>query len=256
MSNHAPLKVFVAGLFAVQTAEKRSNAGKTFLITDVADRKMRWHAKLNNHIAAELSLPALWISALGREIGMRRRIFTLPIIASCLWGTVCSKESAFIPELSQGDQVRGADAALRNFTAEAFRKGVLLWRVAAREGYIVQIKDETLLYDLRIEYFESNRKSRDFGKSTIITAAKCILQQGNKFMTISGNVLVEAPHGRKMKTQELFWDEAKDSLYSNVPVTVLDGSGNVLTGTRGIVTDRSLSRTVFKGGVGAGSTRF
>ena len=44
-------------------------------------------------------------------------------------------------------------------------------------------------------------------------------------------------------------------LYSNVPVTVEDGSGNVLTGRRGIVTDRSLSRTVFKGGVGSGSTK-
>lgn len=75
-------------------------------------------------------------------------------------------------------------------------------------------------------------------------------------MTISGNVLVEAPQGRKLRTEELFWDESKNSLYSNVAVTVQDGSGNVLTGTRGIVTDRSLSRTVFKGGVGAGSAGF
>ena len=120
----------------------------------------------------------------------------------------------------------------------------------------MQVKDETHLYDLRIEYFESNRRSRDFGKATIVTAKKCILQQGNKFMTISGNVLVEAPQGRKLRTEELFWDESKNSLYSNVAVTVQDGSGNVLTGTRGIVTDRSLSRTVFKGGVGAGSAGF
>ena len=168
----------------------------------------------------------------------------------------CSKESAFIPELVYGDQVRGADATLRNFTAEAFRKGVLLWRAAAAEGYIVQIKDETHLYDLRIEYFETNRRSKDFGKATLVTGKRAVLQQGNKFMTISGNVLVEAPHNRKMKTEELFWDETKNSLYSNVPVTVLDGSGNVLTGRCGIVTDRSLSRTVFKCGVGSGSTKF
>lgn len=168
----------------------------------------------------------------------------------------CAKESAFIPELVYGDQVRGADATLRNFTAEAFRKGGLLWRAAAAEGYIVQIKDETHLFNLRIEYFETNRKSKDFGKATVITAKRAILQQGNKFMTISGNVYVEGPHNRKMKTEELFWDETKNSLYSNVPVTVQDGSGNVLTGMRGIVTDRSLSRTIFKGGVGSGSTKF
>lgn len=168
----------------------------------------------------------------------------------------CRKESAFVPELTHSDQVRGADATMRNFTAEAFRSGVILWRLAAAEGYLVQVKDETHLYDLRIEYFESNRKSRDFGKATIVTAKKCILQQGNKFMTISGNVLVEAPQGRKLKTEELFWDESKNSLYSNVAVTVQDGAGNVLTGTRGIITDRSLSRTVFKGGVGAGTAGF
>jgi LPS export ABC transporter protein LptC len=168
----------------------------------------------------------------------------------------CSKESAFIPELKHGDQVRGADATLRHFTAEAFRKGSLLWRMAAAEGYIVQVKDETHLFELNIEYFETNKKSRDYGKATVVTAKRAVLQQGNKFMTISGDVLVVAPHGRKMKTEELFWDEAKNSLYSNVPVTVQDGSGNVLTGTRGIVTDRSLSRTVFKGGVGSGSTKF
>lgn len=155
-----------------------------------------------------------------------------------------------------GDQVKGADATLRNFTAEAFRKGALLWKIAAEEGYIVQVRDETILFNMRIEYFETDRKSKDFGKATVVTAKKGHLQQGNKFMTISGDVLVEAPHGRKLKTQEIFWDEAKNSLYSNVPVTVQDGTGNVLTGTRGIVTDRSLSRTVFKGGVGAGSTNF
>jgi LPS export ABC transporter protein LptC len=186
-----------------------------------------------------------------------RRIRLLPVVVSGFLLTgACRKESAFVPELTHRDQVRGADATMRNFTAEAFRNGSILWRLAAAEGYLVQIKDETHLYDLRIEYFESNRKSRDYGKATIVTAKKCILQQGNKFMTISGNVLVEAPQGRKLKTEELFWDESKNSLYSNVAVTVQDGSGNVLTGTRGIITDRSLSRTVFKGGVGAGSAGF
>lgn len=168
----------------------------------------------------------------------------------------CRKEAAFIPELTHSDQVRGADATLRNFTAEAFRKGSILWKLSAREGYLVQVKDETHLFDLRIEYFETNPRSRDFGKATVVTAKRCILQQGNKFMTISGSVLVEAPQGRKLKTEELFWDESKNSLYSNVAVTVQDGSGNVLAGTRGIVTDRSLSRTVFKGGVGAGAAGF
>lgn len=183
-----------------------------------------------------------------------RRLFI--VFAILALAAACRKESAFVPELTHSDQLRGADATMRNFTAEAFRNGGILWRLAAVEGYLVQVKDETHLYDLRIEYFESNRRSRDFGKATIVTAKKCILQQGNKFMTISGNVLVEAPQGRKLRTEELFWDESKNSLYSNVAVTVQDGSGNVLTGTRGIVTDRSLSRTVFKGGVGAGSAGF
>lgn len=168
----------------------------------------------------------------------------------------CRKDSAFIPELSHMDQVRGADATLRQFTAEAFRKGELLWRVAAGEGYIVQVKDETYLFDAHIEYFETNKKSKDYGKATVVTAKRCVLQQGSKFMTVTGNVLVEAPRGRKLKTEELYWDEAKNQLYSNVPVTVQDASGNTLTGTRGIVTDKSLSRTVFKGGVGSGSTNF
>ncbi|GAB4435571.1 MAG: hypothetical protein OHK0011_18750 [Turneriella sp.] len=186
-----------------------------------------------------------------------RRIWRLITLLLSFWlALACRKESAFIPELTYSDQVPGADATMRNFTAEAFRNGGILWRLAAAEGYLVQVKDETHLYNLRIEYFESNRKSRDYGKATIVTAKKCILQQGNKFMTISGDVLVEAPQGRKLKTQELFWDESKNSLYSNVAVTVQDGSGNVLTGTRGIITDRSLSRTVFKGGVGAGSAGF
>lgn len=186
---------------------------------------------------------------------MRRCVLSLLISVLIASGIACSKESAFIPELVYGDQIRGADATLRNFTAEAFRKGALLWRAAAAEGYIVQVKDETHLFDLRIEYFETNRKSKDFGKPTLITAKRGILQQGNKFMTITGNVFVEAPHQRKLRTEELFWDETKNMLYSNVPVTVEDGSGNVLTGRRGIVTDRSLSRTVFKGGVGSGSTK-
>lgn len=187
---------------------------------------------------------------------MIRTGYRINFIFMCVLVVACSKESAFIPELMHGDQVRGADATLRNFTSEAFKKGVLLWKVAAEEGYIVQVRDETILFNLRIEYYETDRKSKDFGKATIVTARKGHLQQGNKFMTISGDVLVIAPRGRKLKTQELFWDEAKNTLYSNVPVTVQDGSGNVLTGTRGIVTDRSLSRTVFKGGVGAGSASF
>lgn len=184
----------------------------------------------------------------------RRRLVLLLTLGLAL--AACRKESAFVPDLTHTDQVRGADATMRNFTAEAFRNGVVLWRLSAVEGYLVQIKAETHLYDLRIEYFEANRKSRDYGQATIVTAKKCILQQGNRFMTISGDVLVEAPHGRRLKTQELFWDESRNSLYSHVAVTVQDGSGNELTGTRGIVTDRSLTRTVFKGGVGAGLAGF
>lgn len=168
----------------------------------------------------------------------------------------CKRESAFVSETSYVDKIHGADATMRHFTAEALKNGVVLWRLSAAEGYLVQVKNETHLYDLRIEYYETNRRSRDYGKATIVTAKKCILQQGNKFMTISGNVLVEAPQGRKLKTEELFWDESKNSLYSNVAVTVQDGAGNVLTGTRGIATDRSLSRTVFKGGVGTGTAGF
>lgn len=168
----------------------------------------------------------------------------------------CRKDSAFIPELSRMDQVKGADATLRQFTAEAFRKGELLWKVAAEEGYLVQVKDETYLFNAHIEYFETDKKSKDYGKATVVTAKRCVLQQGSKFMTVTGNVLVVAPRGRKLKTEELYWDEAKNQLYSNVPVTVQDASGNTLTGTRGIVTDKSLSRTVFKGGVGSGSTNF
>lgn len=180
---------------------------------------------------------------------MRFLVFILAVFIGC------SKESAFIPELMYGDQIRSADATLRNFTAEAFRKGELLWRAAAAEGYIVQIKDETYLFNVQIQHFETNKKSKDYGKATFVTGKRAVLQQGNKFMTISGDVFVEAPHGRKMRTEELFWDETKNMLYSNVPVTVQDGSGNVLTGTRGIITDRALSRTVFKGGVGSGSTK-
>lgn len=179
-------------------------------------------------------------------------VITLILLASA---GACRKDSAFIPETEFSDQVGGADATLRNFTSEAFRKGVLLWRLAAAEGYIVQLKDETYLFDMHIEYFETNRKSKDFGKATLVTAKRGVLEQGSKFMKISGNVFVEAPHGRKLRTEELFWDEAKNMLYSNVPVTVEDGAGNILTGKRGITTDRALSRTVFRGGVGSGSTK-
>ncbi|MCX7632484.1 MAG: LPS export ABC transporter periplasmic protein LptC [Turneriella sp.] len=168
----------------------------------------------------------------------------------------CRKESAFVADFTYTDRVVGADAAMRNFTAEAMRNGVLLWRLRAEEGYLVQVRKETHLYGLRIEYFETNRRSRDFGKATVVTAQRAVLEQGNKFMTISGHVLVEAPRGRKLRTEELFWDENKNALYSNVAVTVEDGAGNILTGTRGIVTDRSLSRTVFKGGVGSAITGF
>lgn len=161
-----------------------------------------------------------------------------------------------MPDLTFKDQMTGADATLRHFTAEAFRSDAVLWRLSAEEGYLVQLKNETYLYKVRIEYFETNRRSADFGRKTVITANQCILQQGNKFMTISGDVAVDAPHGRKLRTQKLFWDESKNSLYSNVAVTVEDGTGNVLTGKRGIVTDRSLSRTVFKGGVGSGRAGF
>jgi LPS export ABC transporter protein LptC len=200
--------------------------------------------------------PARQICLSVRACVKNRNPHLLILVLTAASVIACRGESKFVPELAHSDLVRGADATLRNFTAEAFRKGAMLYRVAAQQGYIVQVKDETHLYDLRIEYFETNRKSKDFGKATIVTAKECKMEQGNRFMTIRGDVLVEAPHGRKLKTQELFWDEAKNSLYSNMPVTVQDGSGNVLTGTRGIVTDRSLSRTVFKGGVGAGNGGF
>lgn len=168
----------------------------------------------------------------------------------------CKKESAFIQDPTHTEKITGADATLRNFTAEAFRDGRLLWRAAAEEAYLVQIRDETYLFNTRLEYFETNPKSRDYSKSTIVNAKKVILQKGNKFMQISGNVLVNAPHNRRLKTEELFWDESKNSLYSNVAVTIDDGMGNIITGTRGVKTDRTLSRTVFKGGVGSGIANF
>lgn len=169
--------------------------------------------------------------------------------------SACGRDSAFIPDPTSADQVKGADAALRTFNAEAFKKGEMLWRVAAAEGYIVQVKDETHLFDAFIEHFETNKKSRDYGKATIITGKRAIMERGNKFMTLTGDVKVDAPHGRKLRTEELYWDEEKNKLYSNVSVTIIEANGDVLTGRKGIETDRTLSRTVFKSAVGGGTTK-
>jgi len=180
---------------------------------------------------------------------VRKALWCIFLFASC------GKDSSFTPDPTSADQVKGADAALRIFKAEAFKKGEMLWRVEAKEGYIVQVKDETHLFDAYIEHFETDKKSKDYGKATIILGKKAVMEKGNKFMTLTGDVKVDAPRGRKLRTEELYWDEEKNMLYSNVPVTVYDESGNVLTGRKGIVTDRSLSRTVFKGGVGSGATK-
>jgi hypothetical protein len=130
--------------------------------------------------------PARQICLSVRACVKNRNPHLLILVLTAASVIACRGESKFVPELAHSDLVRGADATLRNFTAEAFRKGAMLYRVAAQQGYIVQVKDETHLYDLRIEYFETNRKSKDFGKATIVTAKECKMEQGNRFMTIRG----------------------------------------------------------------------
>ncbi len=79
-----------------------------------------------------------------------------------------------------------------------------------------------------------------------IKADNAIYYQRNKLWKIAGNVEVVNQSGAKLRTQELYYDEDKERLFSIKFVEVQDTSGSIIRGKGGFVSNLQFTNYQFK----------
>lgn len=91
---------------------------------------------------------------------------------------------------------------------------------------------------IEMKFFNGNK-----AESTM-TANYAIAQEGNKLMIARNNVVVVNEKGEKLNTEELIWDEEKETIYSNafVKITTQD---EIIMGT-GMTANQNFTNYVIK----------
>ncbi len=88
--------------------------------------------------------------------------------------------------------------------------------------------------------------NEDMKPISTINANFAVYYQKQKLWKISGNVVVVNEAGAKLKTQELYYDEQNEQIFSIKFVEVYDTSGSVLRGKGGFVSNLQFTRYEFK----------
>jgi len=55
---------------------------------------------------------------------------------------------------------------------------------------------------------------------SILTAERAVINEKNKIMQASSKVVLENTEGKKLQTEELFWDEKKELIFTEKKVTI------------------------------------
>ncbi len=95
-------------------------------------------------------------------------------------------------------------------------KGKLVAQIAA--GYIANYakKNETHLEDsVQVDFYDSDGKH-----SSVLTAEKGVVDNNTKNLVATGNVIVVSDSGVVLRSRELKWDNRKEKIVSDVPVTI------------------------------------
>ncbi|MFA7290518.1 MAG: LPS export ABC transporter periplasmic protein LptC [Melioribacteraceae bacterium] len=104
---------------------------------------------------------------------------------------------------------------------------------------IFEDKNETLLKDIKIEFYDSNNV-----KSTTLTALKGRVEDLTKNMYAIENVIVANDSGVVLKTQELMWRNLDEKIISDKFVRIVSNE-EIIEGY-GLVSDQHLKNYVIK----------
>ncbi len=93
---------------------------------------------------------------------------------------------------------------------------------------------------IHIETFNDSTKI----KEADLVADYVIYLENKKLWEAKGNVIVQDQEGKTLYTEQLFWDEAADSIYSNVDTKLVDGDETTLGD--GFWSDGKFSQVIIK----------
>ncbi len=88
---------------------------------------------------------------------------------------------------------------------------------------------------VEIEFFDPSGRSRSH-----MTSDEGILQRQSKIAEMKGNVVLTNYKGERLETDQLFWDDRKDSIYTTRPVRI-ETPDKIITGSRGLRSNTSFT---------------
>jgi LPS export ABC transporter protein LptC len=173
-------------------------------------------------------------------LGARGIVGRALLAAVTLMPTLSACEETGVKPTTTIQATDSADQVLEGFSHYVTRDGVRRSRVEADTAYFYENTQITQLKKIRVVFFDTEGQ-----ESSTLTAKSGTYRWQDGSMEANGNVVVVSPDGRRLKTETLRYDNAANTISTNVRFT-FDRSSEHLEGNsfrsdpdfRNVVTDR------------------
>ncbi len=146
---------------------------------------------------------------------------------------VCSNEQIQSDRVLVSDKQENTDAVIENFTSSSYDKSKLLWELTAQKAYINHKSKVIQLENILIIYYgDKQEKTSVYGNLGEFNSEK------NK-MQISNKVKIEASNGKKIYTDEIYWEKKDNKFHCKKNVKLIFKNGHEVYASH-LITDPTL----------------
>lgn len=149
----------------------------------------------------------------------------------------CKKNNSLRVE---NEKESGSTISLRNFKRDAFNdKGKLLWVLKSEEAFVYVKENKSIFYKLDFDEYKEGKISSE------LKSDRGMIDQKEKKLILTGNIILTTSDKKILKTEELFYDLNEEKLSTEKEVQIIM-KGTSIRGI-GLSADKGLnSISIFK----------
>jgi LPS export ABC transporter protein LptC len=126
----------------------------------------------------------------------------------------------------ENEKESGSTITLRNFKRDGFNeKGELQWKLNAEEAFVYVKENKSIFYKVDFDQYDKGKIKSE------VKSDRAEIDQGNKKLTLFGNVDLLTEDKKHLQTEELQYDLNDEKLFTNKEVkiqlkgTTIEGEG-------------------------------
>ena len=148
-----------------------------------------------------------------------KSIFIFLLIVLIAFLTACSdlQEEPSRTDLSAAEKEEYPDQESWESTIIVSKEGKRVADVWANHIMVFNKKNQTLLKDsIHVDFYDRNGNH-----NSVLTANEGIVENNTRNLKAIGNVILVSDKGEVLETEELYWDNARQKIISEVPVKLM-----------------------------------